>query len=122
MSVANFLAIRSAWLGDGGQPVTPELAQARANVCLKCPKNKKMGFYEGVAKPVAHLLRRQIELKSQMLLSVEGEDKLHVCDVCGCILKLKIHCPIKYIEETTPDEDIPKFDPMCWIPKEIAVK
>ncbi len=69
--------------------------------------------------PVANQLRQQIELKANMKLAVEGEDGLHTCGGCDCILNLKVWVPIKHIKETTPLEELNKENPKCWILKEI---
>jgi len=108
-----FFEVRSQWLGEGGHPVPVQQAQRRADVCLKCQKNDKtMPLYEGMATEVALLVRRQLELKSQMNLRVNGEEGLHVCSGCLCILKLKVHVPMKFIASTS---DMTKLDPKCWI-------
>lgn len=94
----------------------PPHAQGRANVCLRpCPKNKEMGLYEGLAKWQAGILRRQLEAKNDLKLSVIGEEALHVCSACGCNLALKVHVPLPFILETT---DLEELDPNCWILRE----
>lgn len=109
---------RRHWLGDGGVPVPNAQAQGRSNGCIKCPMNKKMGVYEGLTKAAARLVAFQIEIKNEMKLHVEGEDKLHICDACGCVIELKIHQPINVIQETTDES---KLHPDCWILKELGM-
>lgn len=103
--------VRKSWLGDGGKPVVPELAQKRADVCLKCPNNQEKPIFELFAGPVAKLVIRQLKLKDEMRLRVRQEDCLHVCSVCGCILKLKIHVPLQSILESGNLDGLPSF---CW--------
>jgi hypothetical protein len=112
----NFWEFRSAWLGDGGQPVSYDQAQARANVCLQCPMNEEMGLYEGLAKHEADKLKKQIELKNSMALRVDGEKRLHICKACLCVLRLKVWAQMKHIKDTT---DIDKLDEKCWIRDEM---
>lgn len=114
-ALGRFWRARVTWLGAGGNPVPPPHAQGRANGCLTCPMNKRMGLYEGLAKIGAGILRRQIEAKNDLKLSVNGEENLHVCDACGCNLALKVHVPIAFIIETT---DVDALHPNCWIRKE----
>ncbi len=104
--------LRKSWLGDGGVPVPPIQSQARADVCLKCPKNVEKPIQELLTEPVALIVRRQIELKNKLKLRVEGEKSLHVCDACNCVLKLKVHTPLKFILENTETNNL---DPNCWI-------
>ena len=44
--------IVASWLGDGMSPVTPRLAQDRANICINCPQNEigKRKITGGLAK------------------------------------------------------------------------
>lgn len=111
-ALGRFWRARVTWLGAGGKPVPPPHAQGRANGCLVCPLNKRMGLYEGLAKWQAGILRRQVEAKNELNLSVVGEENLHVCSACGCNLGLKVHVPIAVIAATT---DMNKLHPNCWI-------
>ena len=85
----NFLAVRKSWFGAGGEPVSPELAQARANVCLKCPMNYKGDWLWNMATQMA--INAQSQLRSIMKLKVEGEEDLKTCEACGCVTRLKIY-------------------------------
>ena len=113
------------WLGKGGTPVNSSLAQNRADVCTgrlsgnRCPYNKP-GFKP--IESVAEFVRRQIEKKHELNLSVEAEQNLETCDQCWCHLPLKVWCPIDHMKENTPQpmlEKIKSNAPYCWIPKEI---
>lgn len=104
--------LMKSWLGNGGRPVPLLQAQSRADVCLKCPMNVEKPIQELFTGAIALTIRRQIELKNKMSLRVEGEKSLHVCDGCNCVLKLKVHAPLKFILENT---DNMKLHPSCWI-------
>lgn len=101
------------WLGEGGKPVSRELAQARADICLSCPLNQKLET--ALHRTVTAAIKTQIELKNQMKLSVEGEEKLHICAGCDCVLKLKIHVPMSFVKATTDREELAE---QCWIRQE----
>lgn len=109
---ANGAAILCDWIGSGGNVVDRDVAQARADVCLKCPLHTaKWSFVESVAGAI----KQQIGLKKHLKLRVDGEKKLHVCSVCGCAMRLKIWLPMERIK---PDGDEKsKYDPNCWLLK-----
>jgi len=121
-NLSNGARVLMRWLGEGAKPVAPELAQARANVCLECPFNQD-GF-----KPIeriAEVIREQTEEKNNLKLSVNGEEKLHTCSQCWCHLPLKVHVPIDHILSGTPGPMFDKFkreQPKCWIVKEMENK
>lgn len=106
--------VRATWLGEGGQP-SPQ-AQRRADICLKCPHNVARPWEETYKGVAAVLIRRQLELRSKLELKVEGEEGLHMCDLCGCVLALKVHVPLHIARENTPDWE--RFPANCWIPTE----
>ena len=112
----NFLAVRKSWFGDGGEPVSTELAQARADVCLKCPMNYKGDWLWNMATQLA--INAQSRLRKMMNWTVEGEEGLGVCEICGCKERLKIMVPIKHILRHTSPEQLTKYPPHCWIRKE----
>jgi hypothetical protein len=107
-----FYEMRSSWLGDGGQPVPQEQANARAAVCVACPKNQPHHLYEILTVPAVVEVERQLELRDKMKLHAQDEDKLHICEACWCVLRLKVHTPLKHILGTT---DMNALDPRCWI-------
>ncbi len=107
--------LRSSWLGDGGQPVPLATAQQRTNICLQCPQNTNQPLWESLTQPIANQLRRQIQLKAQMQLAVQGEDGLHSCKACDCVLSLKVWAPLRRVKETTPLEKLQQQGPRCWI-------
>ena len=114
--IQNFNRIRKSWFGAGGEPVPTELAQQRANVCATCPMNYKGEWWWNMATQLA--INARSELRRIMNLHVEGEEKLGVCEVCGCRLKLKIHTPYKHIYRQSTSEQLTKYPNHCWILKE----
>lgn len=103
--------VRASWLGEGGQP-SPN-AQLRANQCLGCPHNQPKGFEELFKGVVASMVKKQITLKEQLQATVDGEDRLHVCSLCGCYLPLKVHVPLHIARENTPDWG--SYPGYCWL-------
>ena len=103
------------WLGAGAQKVHPTLAQSRADVCLRCPLNVKQS---AMTEAMADAVKKQVEIKNRLQLRVKGEKSLLSCAACGCVTRLKIWLPIENI--LPEDQERHKFDPECWIFKEIG--
>jgi len=112
------------WLGEGGAPVPLHQAEQRSGECLygnngkPCPHNRAPKWWERMFKdPIAHEIRKQLEIKNQIGLKLSKEDDLHMCDQCGCCISLKAHVPIKHIKaHHNPDHAYPDW---CWIKKEM---
>lgn len=109
-----FYKLWSAWLGDGGKPVPQQEAQQRANICLRCPLNKDKGLSHLIAEGAASIVHRQMEIKHRLRLHVEGEQNLHICDACDCVMNLKVWVPMKHILDNTDTKDLHEN---CWIRK-----
>lgn len=110
-----FYHLISEWLGEGGKAVNPDHSQKRADVCLKCPKNNVNTSLESLFKDaVAATIKKQLDLKNKMNLRVNGEKSLGICDVCGCVNRLKVHSPIKFILENTDEETMKELPSECW--------
>lgn len=105
------------WLGDGGKPVTLALAQSRAWVCETCPENRAPRWWELAKDPVADCIRSSLEVKNGMSMAVANEEKLSMCRVCGCCIRLKVWTPLRHIIDHTPDTG--KFPEHCWIRTEV---
>jgi hypothetical protein len=120
------VAALTDWLGENGSPVDPMVASFRAQRCLianggqPCPKNVEPNWWDRVKHKIADWIRAELELKHRMALHVESEDKLHMCQVCGCCLQLKVWTPIKHIRDHTPAEKISQFPEYCWIKRELS--
>ncbi len=107
-----FFRVRTQWLGDGGQPVPQEVAQLRANTCLLCTRHTRP-VEELLTKPIASIVKRQIEMKSEMHLHVDGEAELHTCGICHCYMPLKVWVPLPIARDNTPDW--PAYPVNCWL-------
>lgn len=103
------------WLGSDGKAVPPEQSEARALVCATCPQNQSGDLTSFFTKPVADLLRRQIEQRTSMKLATPEDDRLGVCAACGCPLKLKVHVPLKFIKQHMREPEKHSLDKRCWI-------
>jgi hypothetical protein len=110
------LKVLTSWLEDGSPVVSSKLAQTRGEVCAKCPLNVTVDWWEKLSKdPVADVIKKWLEIKNSMKISVPIEKELGICHACGCVLRLKIHEPIKYISEHTDVVTMKKYISPCWI-------
>ena len=105
------IEVIAEWLGSGGHVVDKDEAQRRADICLKCPLNQSTPI---LTAAVAAAVKKHLEVKNGLGLRVNGEKQLGMCEVCGCALRLKIHCPDdKVLSESTPDEQS-QYPDYCW--------
>lgn len=105
------------WLGKGGKPVPIELAQSRADICRTCPRNYPGAWLWNLVTSFA--ISAQMELKNALRIQLNDEDKINVCELCGCHLKLKVHVPFEHIYRHTHDEHFTAFPDHCWMKREL---
>ena len=104
-------AIIKDWLGHDGIIVDQEEAQFRADICAACPKN-----VDGIrlTDAVAEAIHEQLEIKNHLMLRVKGEKSLKHCEVCSCVNRLSIWCPMEFLtRHSTPDE-LREYPSNCW--------
>lgn len=107
-------AVIMDWLTSGGAPVAQELASRRAGICVTCPKNVPGAWY--TVAP-AQIIKDTLEARKDLKLETPFDDKLQSCDVCKCLMRLKVWCPLTHIVEKTKPEIMAEFPPNCWIAK-----
>jgi hypothetical protein len=118
VEVANGETVLQDWLGAGGTPVLPTLAEHRAGVCVVCPQNTRKHWSLAFTKRVAALFTKTIEERNKRKLSTTHDNELGACAACMCVLELKVHVPTKHIEAQTKPETWAKLDPKCWMLEE----
>lgn len=102
------------WLQSGGKPVSQELADKRGSICVPCPKNVPGSWY--TVAP-AELIKSTLEARKDLKLQTPHDDALQSCDVCKCLMRLKIWTPLEFIVNNTKPEIMAEFPPHCWIAK-----
>ncbi len=110
------------WVDAGAPHVDASKADERAAVCVACPKHGEGDFSAWFTKPAAEGIRRLIERAKAVNLTTPHDDKLNVCNVCLCPMKLKVHTPIDIIRNGTTQETHAELNavPGCWVAKELA--
>lgn len=109
------LAILREWLGDDGVPVPAVDAVRRSQSCLQCSENVAPGWWDRMKNQVARAIRKHLEIKHRIWLSVEREKDLHMCRACGCCTRLKIWTPLKHIEAHQSAEVWAGLPLNCWM-------
>lgn len=112
--MVNGAVILRDWLGSGGHTVEHNLAQKRADTCLKCPMNSSTF---SLVEAAAAAIKQQVEMKNHLQLRVNGEKGLHICQACGCAMRLKVWLPIERIMPEPSERE--KFHELCWLRSEV---
>ena len=106
-------AIVLDWLASGGAPVAPELAEKRAAICVTCPQNQPGDFY--TVAP-AEIIKSALDARQDLKLSTTHDAELKSCNVCRCLMALKVHTPLDFILKHTKPEVMAEFPKAtCWI-------
>ncbi len=110
------------WIDSGDPAVPAEAAAARAAVCAGCPKNGSGDFTTWFTKPAALVIAKQVERLKDRKLATPHDERLNVCEVCLCPLKLKVHTPFQYVRAHLSDPVLKELRtvPNCWIVSEFA--
>lgn len=106
------------WWLEGQPPVNPSLAQARANICKTCPKNQSATLFEELTGTAAVAVKKALELKHSMKLTLQNESELGMCEACGCKLELKVWTPSTVLFRNGKPDYFNKLDPNCFIRSE----
>lgn len=114
-------AAYSSMFGQLG-PVDRTLAEARAAVCLACPKNDVAGglpayFLESTANGILSLLGALRDLD----VSTSVDDRLGVCKACTCPTRAKVWVQLEVIKKDMPAAiwpELQKEGTPCWILRE----
>ena len=109
------------WLGEGGVPVDKTLADKRAAICATCPKNSKDDFTRWFTIPVSEAIRMEIQRKGEMKLETPSDDRLGICSVCTCPMRLKVWTPLHNINNNMPADIKAALPPHCWVVKQDVI-
>jgi len=102
--------IISDWAKNGAVIVRPQVAAARAAICIGCTLNIRKGF---LSRAVAKYIRWRIERKYGVSLSLPNAQKLGRCSACYCESDLKVFLPIENIKPA--DSERKHYSEECWL-------
>lgn len=105
-------AVPIDWFRNGGMPVSRELADKRAAICVQCPKNVAGNWF---IETGAEIVKEIIEFRKDIKLETAHDADLKSCDVCKCLMRLKCHTPLQFILKNTKKEMLGQFPKNCWI-------
>ena len=103
------------WIIEGANPVSAEVANARAQVCVKCPKNSPASLSNFFTRSASELICKEIEQVKKLDMTTPDDEKLGVCTACACPLRAKVWCPLSYINEHMAPEIKADLHFSCWI-------
>jgi|ERR1035437_4861046 hypothetical protein len=110
------------WLDSGAPPVDRDEATRRASICVRCPHNNQDSFGKWFTVPISEVIKRQVQKLAERSLSTVHDEKLNLCDICMCPLKLKVWTPQEWIVDHLSPEVLSQLSnvPECWVPKRPA--
>jgi hypothetical protein len=105
------------WLDSGSAPVETQEATRRASICLECSHNNQNALGHWFTTPASELIRRQVQKMAERSITTIHDEKLNLCDVCLCPLRLKVHTPLDYILKEIPADILTRLKsvPKCWV-------
>lgn len=120
LRVAQGAAPTLEWLGSGREAVPHDVAELRAEFCVACPMNDtQRQIVDWFTVPTSNMIKKALELRTDLKLSTKFDDKLGVCRACSCPLGLKVWAPsdviLKYLKPEVR-ADLAKGK-NCWILK-----
>lgn len=107
------------WTGQGGEFVSPELAEKRAAVCCSpCPKMVVGNFAQRWNAAAAGEIMAILGILKDLKHATSFDNQLAICDPCDCPLKAKVWSPIDVIlKDIRPEAKANLWD-RCWITHE----
>jgi hypothetical protein len=103
----NGLTTFAKWIRDGCQFVEQAEADRRALICSRCYFNMNVGGCAGCQKLVTETVLGR---------STRYDESLRACGACKCMLRAKVHFPLKTLDtETARLQEM--YPSHCWLKK-----
>lgn len=100
-----FLKTVRQWSSKGFSFVDREEAERRAAICATCPHNIEVPGCSGclgILSYVRETLHRRANHRGLEAKITELDDQLKNCEVCGCVLEVKVHLPMEVATYVKP--------------------
>ena len=111
----------SQWIEMGLPHVEQAEANARAEICVKCPKNNKKPLTDLFTTPVAAMIKKNMERQEGVNLRTPWDADLATCDACWCPMKTKVWYPTDLVLENLKPDQKAELHPACWILKLLSL-
>lgn len=102
--------VLGAWLFGGFSKISQEEADQRSRTCAACPFNMPG---DGCTTCASNAMREAVEGVLGRSRTV-AHDNLHVCNVCGCSLKVGVWAPLDLLMEHTDPKEMDRAPAFCW--------
>lgn len=115
--LVNFLRTVRQWAGKGFKFVPTEEAERRAAICSDCPKNVEVPGCtgcQGILAYVRDVLNRRANHRGVEPKITSRDNKLKNCEVCGCVLEVKVHLPMDVATYAKPPGGR-AYPEHCWM-------
>lgn len=107
------------WWGDSLEAVPKELAESRASVCARCPKNQDGDFWQRIDAALAKKIKSVVAIKNDMKMETTFDSQLKTCVSCDCFNQLKVWTKISHIKAHMSDAVKNDLHETCWILQEM---
>jgi len=113
----NFLRTVRQWAAKGFKFVAAEESERRAAICAKCPKNVEVAGCSGCQGILSHVrstLNRRANHRGLVAKVTSVDADLQNCEVCGCVLEVKVHLPMEVATYAKPPGGR-TYPDWCWM-------
>ena len=113
----NFLKTVRQWAAKGFKFVDQAEAERRAAICATCPMNVEVpgcSGCQGILAYVRDALNRRANHRGLEPRITSEDKRLQNCEVCGCVLEVKVHLPMDVATYAKPPGGR-TYPSHCWM-------
>lgn len=124
-AAGDFIGIYGAWAKIGFTTVDQVEANRRANICWKCPANKKVeekekrgccgGKWISKLLPIATSMAQVLTWPQLKNKSTPADKELYTCGVCHCVNRASVWLPLDtFTYDAATLQKFKEANPKCW--------